>query len=117
MELGACVASTMPMFSLLPSVYPRVDGGNRSIGRSSSPSWGLSPRGRGKPRYVLDDKFAEGSIPAWTGETTMTAGVCCLWTVYPRVDGGNFASEGVIGNISGLSPRGRGKRHSACLGT
>ena len=50
-------------------VYPRVGGGNVSVGFSQSGGLGLSPRGRGKLRQRFNALLPRGSIPAWAGET------------------------------------------------
>ena len=50
------------------------------------------------------------SIPAWAGETPGRASLSQPAQVYPRVGGGNTASMPFLAIISGLSPRGRGKR-------
>ena len=51
-------------------VYPRVGGGNGDGWVATAGGQGLSPRGRGKPRWAGRCSIRVGSIPAWAGETT-----------------------------------------------
>ena len=71
---------------------------------------GLSPRGRGKRERLLQRAAAEGSIPAWAGETLSIGAGLAGMAVYPRVGGGNICAISGGVNTKGLSPRGRGKR-------
>ena len=80
-----------------------------AIGQES----GLSPRGRGKLRALEDNGFSVRSIPAWAGETFAFARLTLGCAVYPRVGGGNGDGYAGAGGGEGLSPRGRGKPHSA----
>ena len=94
--------------TLLP-VYPRVGGGNFRTRLRLDLAAGLSPRGRGKLAHYRAWKKAEGSIPAWAGETIHTElGHRCIG-VYPRVGGGNPLPGRRRRYPRGLSPRGRGK--------
>ena len=73
-------------------VYPRVGGGNPARLSLRMRTEGLSPRGRGKlpgRAYVYG---ANGSIPAWAGETSAGAHHARAYGVYPRVGGGNRAA-------------------------
>ena len=74
-------------------VYPRVGGGNRGACLPAHDSRGLSPRGRGKrsPAFVII--IVGRSIPAWAGETRQAVALGALDAVYPRVGGGNVASD------------------------
>ena len=56
------------------AVYPRVGGGNGTSFRSWATTFGLSPRGRGKPKSQPKPSTPKRSIPAWAGETIF--GVC-----------------------------------------
>ena len=98
------------------AVYPRVGGGNPA--RSGRQVWreGLSPRGRGKPRALCRRTGRGRSIPAWAGETGRLFAQPFAHAVYPRVGGGNRIGVVCAALYSGLSPRGRGKRHAAHLG-
>ena len=91
------------------AVYPRVGGGNLVAPPSDDIRHGLSPRGRGKRLVKSGGRAASGSIPAWAGETGVSAERYAIAGVYPRVGGGN----GILGawgaEYRGLSPRGRGK--------
>ena len=91
-------------------VYPRVGGGNRRRRRRRRSASGLSPRGRGKPRFFQRNHDTIRSIPAWAGETPGAMNVCAAAKVYPRVGGGNEQIGVQRHNSIGLSPRGRGKR-------
>ena len=91
------------------SVYPRVGGGNSSIGRGIKRATGLSPRGRGKLHSRRYRSPLARSIPAWAGETSSGLNMCAMWSVYPRVGGGNSVEVSTLPSSDGLSPRGRGK--------
>ena len=71
---------------------------------------GLSPRGRGKPGWGMTILDAQGSIPAWAGETPVFGVAAPVVVVYPRVGGGNYPLLTLREIKRGLSPRGRGKR-------
>ena len=90
-------------------VYPRVGGGNSKPTMVVNPCWGLSPRGRGKPKCSIGNHLIEGSIPAWAGETKTNSTPVPPAEVYPRVGGGNRLSKPFQLIGKGLSPRGRGK--------
>ena len=77
----------------LPGVYPRVGGGNPSVGFFVTSGVGLSPRGRGKPMRCLAKCNRDRSIPAWAGETAPLCSRHRIWAVYPRVGGGNTAIQ------------------------
>ena len=91
-------------------VYPRVGGGNWRNTRPFFKRAGLSPRGRGKQVLAAVKRHCLRSIPAWAGETRPMRPRLSLWTVYPRVGGGNMPLMFVVSPTRGLSPRGRGKR-------
>ena len=93
-------------------VYPRVGGGTLASSFRPWMSEGLSPRGRGNPRYAVFHDRVSRSIPAWAGEPyRFHMGRPAAW-VYPRVGGGtmNELKQAALG--AGLSPRGRGNRYS-----
>ena len=90
-------------------VYPRVGGGNAHAKAAAMNDQGLSPRGRGKPRYIAGSMRGARSIPAWAGETILYADDVLAKGVYPRVGGGNAAVWAGEAIQDGLSPRGRGK--------
>ncbi len=71
------------------TVYPRVGGGNISIGGRLRAASGLSPRGRGKRASAAHSTAYMRSIPAWAGETRRTRRRAGSLKVYPRVGGGN----------------------------
>ena len=91
-------------------VYPRVCGGNGNLQTSRIRAVGLSPRVRGKPGRRQRDSLADRSIPACAGETTDDYYYDGTPEVYPRVCGGNLSSSISKAQVSGLSPRVRGKR-------
>ena len=90
-------------------VYPRVGGGNGEQTETGAKKQGLSPRGRGKPAWIWWGRSAQGSIPAWAGETRHRRRVGQHKQVYPRVGGGNCIISPSLAERKGLSPRGRGK--------
>ena len=87
-----------------------MGGGNPTATPIRKCASGLSPRGRGKRRAVVDSGKARGSIPAWAGETRPYQVYQGRGQVYPRVGGGNAPTLTICGVCPGLSPRGRGKR-------
>ena len=93
----------------LQEVYPRVGGGNEIKMAETLYPEGLSPRGRGKRQALRPDRAQKRSIPAWAGETAMTAMTMPAPAVYPRVGGGNARHPAEGFDVEGLSPRGRGK--------
>ena len=95
-------------------VYPRVGGGTRAMRLTITPSWGLSPRGRGNHDAGRGGSLASGSIPAWAGEPHRHGGGKRRRGVYPRVGGGTRRKAGLEDNMDGLSPRGRGNRCAIC---
>ena len=92
------------------AVYPRVGGGNDFLMARYGTADGLSPRGRGKRNGEYRVKGWRRSIPAWAGETRGARRGADGRAVYPRVGGGNLTASSFASHISGLSPRGRGKR-------
>ena len=75
---------------------------------------GLSPRGRGKHSPPRNRCMAQGSIPAWAGETLPQTATGASSRVYPRVGGGNRTRLPSSDARQGLSPRGRGKPDHIC---
>ena len=94
----------------MSEVYPRVGGGNVPGAKAAKLTTGLSPRGRGKPRFCRAVGRTRGSIPAWAGETIFSPTCAHTGEVYPRVGGGNYAIGSTARTMGGLSPRGRGKQ-------
>ena len=90
-------------------VYPRVGGGNQRHHPQQVGRRGLSPRGRGKQTAHIAQRLYVGSIPAWAGETPNMNRTLTTSEVYPRVGGGNHRYTRPRRELSGLSPRGRGK--------
>ena len=69
-----------------------MGGGNWVAAACGGPPGGLSPRGRGKLKDLLNAVSVVRSIPAWAGETTANPCMSATEKVYPRVGGGNFPS-------------------------
>ncbi|SUS08715.1 conserved hypothetical protein [uncultured Defluviicoccus sp.] len=69
---------------------------------------GLSPRGRGSPRFLWRGFLLIRSIPAWAGEPSYGIGFSPKPAVYPRVGGGASTQLHFPFSAGGLSPRGRG---------
>ena len=101
---------SVSMQRYLMRVYPRVGGGNGSRSALDKTREGLSPRGRGKPFQCGEGVYGQRSIPAWAGETRLSAPPLARSQVYPRVGGGNGRRSAAMCVLRGLSPRGRGKR-------
>ena len=91
-------------------VYPRTGGGNCTASGKRTPSWGLSPHGRGKPAGGYKYATVRRSIPARAGETHQQEQANRIQTVYPRTGGGNALELSTSCCRNGLSPHGRGKR-------
>ena len=91
-------------------VYPRV-GGETGYPRGAPGAIdGLSPRGRGNRLAARSKARRYGSIPAWAGKPPTAPCRGSVERVYPRVGGETYISRRGIGEIQGLSPRGRGNR-------
>ena len=97
----------------IPAVYPRVCGGNSGIADPDGAGGGLSPRVRGKRLVSFWALGLCRSIPACAGETRGHQKPAKKTGVYPRVCGGNFASDTPVLRVNGLSPRVRGKPTSS----
>ncbi len=91
------------------TVHPRVGGGNSLRTEAVKLATGPSPRGRGKLSPYRCRPSTGGSIPAWAGETASDQCRHRGRQVHPRVGGGNFAKIAKATDLSGPSPRGRGK--------
>ena len=112
-SIPAWAGETYPVSRIEPlaEVYPRVGGGNWQSESQGIARAGLSPRGRGK-LSTLPTRLGPGrSIPAWAGETDDETYMKSRLTVYPRVGGGNYSEWTSFYEVTGLSPRGRGKHH------
>ena len=53
--------------------YPRMGGGYLPVHAARSAAWGLSPHGRGIPSLIRPRCSRAGPIPAWAGDTWMSA--------------------------------------------
>ena len=92
-------------------VYPRTHGGTSSISCRKSSVSGLSPHTRGNLRVMPDGKRMDGSIPAHTGEPSITPSALRIARVYPRTHGGTARRPIQPWRRRGLSPHTRGNRH------
>ena len=98
-----------PVGSAGKSVYPRVCGGNVRGSGGLATEAGLSPRVRGKQPLIAPRPRGLGSIPACAGETVSSPCTKRVYSVYPRVCGGNSRPYPPARWQHGLSPRVRGK--------
>ena len=110
-SIPACTGETLRRTPWSPTawVYPRVYGGNGQTVQPAYQHHGLSPRVRGKLHGYNFDRYRIRSIPACTGETSLSACRPAPTGVYPRVYGGNLQPGDRIRGEIGLSPRVRGK--------
>ena len=109
--IPACAGETVPRPAIRKSiwVYPRVCGGNRVRLGYRYQNGGLSPRLRGKRPAVRHIRLPFRAIPACAGKTGRRQSAQKECRVYPRVCGGNLGNFQNPPQISGLSPRVRGK--------
>src|SRR5690606_9845975 len=110
-SIPAYAGETFPSAAVVwtSEVDPRVCGGN---GCGKIPMYfahGRSPRMRGKLASGGALVNAEGSIPAYAGETGQTWSSRPRPQVDPRVCGGNGARPTIVRTEYGRSPRMRGK--------
>ena len=77
---------------------------------------GTSPRVRGKRVSATRCSPGSGYIPACAGETFSRLAVQEPQTVHPRVCGGNHSPQLTNPQLTGTSPRVRGKRHAVGFG-
>ena len=110
-SIPACAGETSAWRNagVVMMVYPRVCGGNFTLSTQTGSTAGLSPRVRGKPTVRCSPGMPTGSIPACAGETDSKARTAGTIEVYPRVCGGNRATNPPAADSTGLSPRVRGK--------
>ena len=99
-------ASTWPTAG---ASHPRVDGENLMRWRVSGPATGLSPRGRGKPDFIVTYVWPYRLIPARAGKTPKQRNRCILGRAHPRMGGENVGATSKPRSISVSSPHGRGK--------
>ena len=86
-----------------------MGGENESATRAGFPSFGSSPRGRGKRRLSSLSRASTRLIPAWAGKTKKPCVPGRSRAAHPRVGGENILSRIDVSYRSGSSPRGRGK--------
>ena len=99
------------------TVYPRACGGTYYARVEHHTDIGLSPRVRGNrslrcPRYPR-----AGSIPARAGEPIDVSPPIIVIPVYPRACGGTYYARVEHHTDTGLSPRVRGNRWIAAVGS
>ena len=80
------------------------------MSRSALPTFGSSPRVRGKPAGPLDRPPTLGLIPACAGKTARAACGTPASRAHPRVCGENPNARSYSARLMGSSPRVRGKR-------
>ena len=90
--------------------HPRVCGENSAPPCSTRWQRGSSPRVRGKQTLGLVEVSTGGLIPACAGKTVARLVGLTAWGAHPRVCGENDVLGEVVGDLSGSSPRVRGKR-------
>jgi len=93
----------------LMRAYPRGRGGNSLSCHDRQAPRGLSPRARGKLRYLSGTYILPGPIPAGAGETVNPITFWYPTGAYPRGRGGNAQCRACDLAPRGLSPRARGK--------
>ena len=91
------------------AAHPRAGGENASAILSKSLTPGSSPRGRGKPSSLLATPTAYRLIPARAGKTEYSFGIIAVPAAHPRAGGENTRGYITWADITGSSPRGRGK--------
>ena len=111
-SIPACTGEPVPVHRVPVTVmvYPRVYGGTTLPPHPHVGDRGLSPRVRGNRGRGRGGRWANGSIPACTGEPLLAHGNDEVLKVYPRVYGGTAGSGARIPADKGLSPRVRGNR-------
>ncbi len=105
------------MSVLSPSDHPRACGANASSPMMTGMSDGSSPRMRGKPHAREAVTHHDRIIPAHAGQTSTRTWAPPATKDHPRACGANLPRWFAHNNLSGSSPRMRGKRRwlVACL--
>ena len=93
----------------LTGAHPRACGENGVVSGDAWPSTGSSPRMRGKLRATLENVADERLIPAHAGKTISFAGSCAPPRAHPRACGENALPAFHRYDMTGSSPRMRGK--------
>ena len=89
--------------------HPRVGGENSVKSVVAKPINGSSPRGRGKLEGVGHEVSRIRLIPAWAGKTGVWYSDSWNLPAHPRVGGENSLKLNERRDLTGSSPRGRGK--------
>ena len=92
------------------SAHPRAGGENPSPLNDRSKPAGSSPRGRGKPGVDARREHGCGLIPARAGKTPPPRMTGTAPGAHPRAGGENLWVFVLSRDLTGSSPRGRGKR-------
>ena len=92
----------------LRTVHPRVGGEHEVVEQIAGEHNGSSPRGRGTLPACEAREQRVRFIPAWAGNTELSACASEESSVHPRVGGEHSSSPGLYQLPSGSSPRGRG---------
>ena len=95
-----------------PTDHPRACGANNWRSTGKGPSYGASPRVRGKLTGSVKEDFSMNGriIPARAGQTQAHRLRPYLHPDHPRACGANEAQDGSDDLVPGSSPRVRGKR-------
>ena len=92
----------------LPRDHPRVCGEHPHMPKKRSSKEGSSPRMRGTPHILRNLCLRQGIIPAYAGNTRMSAYSRAAQRDHPRVCGEHRAQQQVELGFEGSSPRMRG---------
>ena len=90
--------------------HPRACGANLKLTTSSYCAIGSSPRMRGKRAYEPREHIRSRIIPAHAGQTFPAYAGRYTWPDHPRACGANLAIADRALDVSGSSPRMRGKQ-------
>ena len=94
----------------IKAAHPRACGENRPLLAPYVPLGGSSPRMRGKLRELRHRLRDRGLIPAHAGKTRVTSRSGSAGPAHPRACGENLLIALDTANVTGSSPRMRGKR-------
>ncbi len=89
---------------------PRAGGDDTVTEPASAAPAGRSPRGRGRPRFLLRSSRRSGKIPARAGTTEGRRRPSAPGAEDPRAGGDDTGFYIIGGSVTGRSPRGRGRQ-------
>ena len=109
--IPACAGKTRPrvLVNRFGGAHPRVCGENTSSHAVPNEVAGSSPRVRGKPRRTWRSCSPRGLIPACAGKTVEARSQASRAWAHPRVCGENETTGPFSQQVTGSSPRVRGK--------